>query len=549
MTKRKTNILFINPSSMPANEQEAFLNKTSILRVPSFSMPLGILEIVAYLQEHLDNINIKIVDMGKDLYKTYLEREQTPAMSLESFIELGLDSVDFQPDIVGISILFSSSHSSSKIIINKVKERWNDVVIICGGNHATNMVDNLLANPNIDYVLRGEGELSFTEFVRCFQRDENINVFGIIDKKKLKKSKNELSPLIMDLNDIPIPAYDFIDIETYRKTVGASLMFTRGCIFKCTFCASHTVHGRKVRYKSNDRILDELNLFVGKYNFDKIIIEDDLFAINKNKFLDLSKKIVSRNLSVKFYLPQGLSVATLDEDIIDAMIDMKICEAAVAIESGSPYTQKHLIKKNVDLTKARSILKYFRKKDFLISANFILGFPRETRELMRETIDYIKTIDVDWVYIFHALPLPGSEMFQEYVSKGIINPNTFDWDGIRLGRRSFDTPEISAKELESLVYDTNIDCNFFNNSNLRHKRYKRAIKVFNEIILDQYPFHIVGHYCRGLAFLGLGKKENAKNDFLECIRWIQKNEESKRLFERYGENMEYLHPYLEELEI
>ena len=539
---REINLLFINPSSMPAREQEDFLNRTSILRLPDFSMPIGLLDLAAYLRKHVDSINIKILDIGKDLYKIYLNRDTIPALSLDLFIESELNSLDFKPNIVGVSILFSSSHNSSERIINQVKKRWNDSTIICGGNHATNNVDNLLANPNIDYVLRGEGEISFTESVRKFQKGEKINVLGIIGREKI--NKNELSQVIENLDEIPIPAYDLLDIEAYKKNVGGSIMFTRGCPFKCTFCSSHTVHGREVRYKSNKRILSELQGLVKKYNFDKIIIEDDLFAINKQKFLELVDKIIEMNLKIKYFLPQGLSVAILNKEIIDAMIKMGIDEASLAIESGSSYTQKNIIKKNVDLLKARFIIEYLREKGFRIYVNFILGFPGEKKELMQETIDFIKTIDVDWVFIFNAIPLRGSEMFQEFVEREIINPHNYDFDGVRLGRRTFDTPEISAEELENLVYDTNIDCNYFNNSNLKHKRYERAIETFDKII-KLYPFHIVGLYCRALAFLGMGRNDEAEKDFKECVLWISKNEESKRLFERYGNKMGCLKAYIE----
>lgn len=544
MTKT-VNLLFINPCGLPSDEQRAFLDKSSILRVPDYSMPIGIIDLSAYLREHIDNLNIKILDVGKDLNQIYLHRDETPPMTLEEFIKKELDSIDFKPDIIGVSILFSASHNSSFMFIEEAKKRWKDATVICGGNHATNLVPILLKNNNIDYVLRGEGEIPFTEFIKQYQAGKKINVFGIIDRKKLKTSPDEFSPLIMDLDELPFPAYDLLDLDVYRETVGASIMFSRGCCFKCAFCASHTIHGRKVRFKSNKRIYEEFLLLLQKYKFDKIIIEDDLFAANKKNFLEIAKKIIDLDLNVKYYLPQGLSVATLDEEIIDMMIKMKIDEASLAIESGSTYTQKHIIKKNVDLDKARKLLDYFRSKDFFTYVNFILGFSRETKELMQETVDYIKTIDVDWVYFFHAIPLPGSDMYKDFISRGIIDPEKIDWDGVRLGRREFDTPEISAEDLKNLLYDTNIDCNFFNHSNLRYKRYERAIDVFHRIILVRYPFHIVARYCTALAYIGLGEKEKAENEFKQCVEWINKDAESKRLWDRYGHNMELLKPYME----
>lgn len=288
----------------------------------------------------------------------------------------------------------------------------------------------------------------------------------------------------------------------------------------------------------------EFRQLINRYDFNKIVIEDDLFAAKKDVFLNVADRLSKTYNSIKFFLPQGLSVSVLDEEIIDAMIKMGIDEAAIAIESGSEYVQKYIIKKNVSLTKARRILEYLRKKDFFIYVNFILGFPGETRELMQETIDFIGSIDVDWVYLFHALPLPGSEIYNKLTAAGIINPDIFDWDGIRLGRRVFDTPEISAEELEKLTYDININYNFFNNSNLRRGHYKRAIEVFTNLIINTYQFHIVAYYCRALAYLGLQEKEKAIADFKNCINWISNNEESKRLYERYGGKMTYLQEYI-----
>lgn len=543
------NVLFINPSSMPDDEQEMFLNKSSILRNPSFSMPIGLIDLAAYLRNKITGIHIELLDIGKDLYKLYMSYKDMPPKTLEMFIQSELDSINFIPHIVGISVMFSSVHNSSVRIAEMVRKKWKDAIIVCGGNHATNCYDILLQSRSIDYVVRGEGEISFAEFMKKINNHEsNIDVYGIFDKDKLKRNVNEISPVLENLDDIPIPAFDLLDVEIYKKSPGgASLMFSRGCIFKCSFCASHTVHGRRLRYKSNDKIIKELKELIYKYNFTSIMVEDDLFAADKDKFLTLADKILALNANINFSLPQGLSVAILDEEIIDAMSRIGINEVAVAIESGSPYTQKHIINKNVSLAKATKILKYLREKDFLIYANFILGFPRETRGLMQETIDFIKTIDVDWIYVLNAMPLPGSEMFQEFISMGVIDSNNFDWDTMRFGHiRMFDAPEITAKELVDLVYDTNIDCNFFNNSNLRHSRYKRAIEVLTRLIINPYPFHIIGRYCRALSYLGINDKERALADFKECIKWIDKNEESRRLFERYGNKMSYFKKYLKD---
>jgi len=544
MSKREIKVLFINPSPMTEKELASFLDRSSILRSPNFEMPIGLLSIAGFMQKNLDNVFIKLLDMAKDSFCVYLEREKLLPMTIDSFISSELGSIDFKPNIVGISIMFSTCYSTSLQIIKRIKERWSDVILVCGGNLATNYCRELLLTGNVDYVVRGEGELSFTEFVRKLQNGENnVSVEGVIGRDRLDKKIGELSPMIQNLDELPLAAYELLDLEIYKKAKGVSLMFFRGCPFNCTFCASHTVHGRKLRFRSNAHILNDLKYVIENLGFKKVILQDDLLASQKDEFLALATKISEKYASIEFYFSNGFSVAVLDEEIIDAIIKMRADSIILAIESGSPYTQRNIINKNVSLSKARRLIEYLWKKDIAIYTNFILGFPGETRELMQETIDFINQICVDWVLIFTALPLPGTKIYQEFISRGEIKPLQFDWNETRHGTRGFDTSEITGKALKELVYDTNIKVNFFNNSNLRHGRYKKAIKVFTTIIIDPYPFHIIGRYCRGLAYLGINEKKKAFSDFEECVKWIGTNEESMRLFTRYGDKMPLLQQF------
>lgn len=537
---------------MPADEQVSFLNKDSILRVPNFCMPLGLLDISAYVREKVDGINIQILDIGRDLYEIYLKPDNYSKIALEKFIDFELDSVKSRPKIIGISCLFSTSQKTSILIAEAVKKKWRDSIVVFGGNHATNTYKYMLKNSNIDYVVRGEGEVTFLEFVKKIQaKNDGADIFGIFDKEKSNdNTKIELSPMVDNLDEIPLPAYDLLDINFYKETVGASMMFSRGCPFQCTFCASHTVHGRKVRFKTVDRIMEEFRKLINEYNFNKIIIEDDLFAAKKKDFLCIVDKLSNLRDKIEFFLPAGFSVHILDEEIIDALGKLGIYEIRLAVESGSQYVQKNIIKKNVPLLKAKSLAEHLRRreesmgKETFVSASFILGFPDETKELMQETIDFIDCLDVDWVDIFHALPLPGSEIYDQLVSRGVIDQDKFNWDGMRYGKRVFDTPEITAEELEKIIYDANIKCNFFNNKNLKYGRFQKAIDVFTKVILIQYPFHIVGRYCRALGYIKLGDIEIAEIEFKECVRWINTNKESMRLFERYGSDMPFLKGYL-----
>ncbi|MEK6857637.1 MAG: radical SAM protein, partial [Nanoarchaeota archaeon] len=454
---------------------------SSTFSLPDFAMPIGLLELAAYVRKHMDNVKLTLLDVAKDLNEIYTNYDSTPPMTLDTFVERELNKIDFKPNVIGISILYSTSHKGSLKILEAASEKWPGVPIICGGNHATTYYKFLLKQSCIDYVLRGEGEISFVEFLNVLRKRDagnykDINVYGIYDCIKAESGVIEISKMIYALDEIPIAAYDLLDLDYYRSTSNSvgkgavSLMFDRGCIYKCTFCATRIVHGESIRSKSNERIMDELRYVKNVLKFKRIIIQDDLFAAKRKKFLELHKMILDERIceGITFCLPNALCVAIMNEEVIDALISMGAEFIKLSIESGSSYTQKHIIHKNVPLDKAKRLLEYLRKKDISIEVNFILGFPNETRELMQETIDYIDSLDVDWVIVYTAVPLPGTRIFQEFVNMGVISIENYDWDICRFPLRSFDTNTITAKDLEDLVYDTNIFQNFLKNKNIKY---------------------------------------------------------------------------------
>lgn len=554
-------VLFINPSPMPSVEQERLLTKQPIGTVPDFATPIGMIEMAAYIRNQMDGVEFRLLDIAKDLHVHYLTLEQNEAVSLDGFYEKKLRELDFAPEIIGISILYSSSYKGALRLVKLAHEIWPDAIIIAGGNFATSSCNIIFRETTcIDFIFRGEAELSLAEFLQRYSsdkqnRDSLAEIQGVYSREKFNnQSKNNLedSEIIQYLDLIGLPAYDLLDMDAYKRTSnklgrGAiSIMNERGCPFNCSFCATGTVHGKMIRNKSNDRIMKDILYLRNDEGFKRIIIQDDLFASKRQKFVELVALICENGLDQGhlFSLPNGLSVAVLTEEIVDKICAIGVDFFRVAIESGSQYTQRNIINKNVNLDKARKIINYIRTKDLPVETNFILGFPGETKELMQETVEYIDTIDVDWVHLFAALPLPGTKLFYQFADLGVIDPATFDWDMSRYPLRNFDTAEISAKELAELVYDVNIHTNFFKNKNIRHGRYQRAIDTFNEMVLTKYPFHIPARYSRSVAYAGLGNQEHAVEDLEKCVELIRTNQEALKLWNRYGKEMPLLSVYI-----
>jgi tetratricopeptide (TPR) repeat protein len=180
-----------------------------------------------------------------------------------------------------------------------------------------------------------------------------------------------------------------------------------------------------------------------------------------------------------------------------------------------------------------------------VETNILFGFPGETKEYMQETIDYLETVDVDWVQTFTALPLPGTEMFRQFANRGVIDPDNINWDYCGYADREFETEEISKKELTDLTYDVNIYTNFFGNRNILNGRYERAADYITSMVINNYPFHIVALYTRSTAYRNMGEFEKSQEDLETAADYIKSYPESRRLFKRYGSWMNDLHKHLD----
>jgi radical SAM superfamily enzyme YgiQ (UPF0313 family) len=411
------------------------------------------------------------------------------------------------------------------------KAIWPRTPVIVGGMHATNAVDQLLESPAIDYVCRGEGEAVIADLVLAPSED----IPGIVGRANAN-AKGSV-PLIYNLDTIPHPAWHLIPMREYvfaansraknldkiEQDGAATIVTTRGCPFHCTFCASWTVHGREMRYRSKENVIDELRILRDRYDVDTVIPEDDLFSVKKPRFVALCDAIATEfHGDLHFQFPNGLSVATLDADVIAAMKRMGMTVANIAIESGSDVVQRKIIKKNVDLDRARDVVSECRRQGLTVRTYFILGFPGETREQMQETVDFAASLDADWATMNPAAPLAGTEMYAQLIARGDIDAS-FNWDESFFQERKYDTSEIGAQELKDFAYGANLRINFFENYNLRSGNYAKAIELFRDI-LRVYPGHLAAQICLADALRRLGRSAEADEAYAMAESLVERGE-------------------------
>lgn len=527
--KAKPKVLFINLLTLPLDDIMAIYGVKSV-RTQSVAMPLGILYLSSVIKaaDCVDRVGIVDYVLGMQDSGKY--------RNIDAFIEgVAREHARFEPDVLAFSLNFSASYAFFLRVSKVLRQLWPFAVTIAGGVHATNSTKYLLEEVQFDYVVRGEGERSMAEFMKALAENHPVNVKGIYSRNMVvANGEYELSDCVENLDELPFPDWDLIDMNRYAVSLGrqrdigkalrhASLMTTRGCFFRCTFCSAHTVHGRKIRLRSAENVLKEVRSLYVRYGVTLFMPEDDLFTANKARVLEVLAAIKNSDIpGLEIQFPDALSVNTLDESLVNALMDAGMRILVLAIESGSSFVQKNIIKKNCDLKKARRLAEYAKSKGLLVRCYFIGGFPSETKEQLTETIEYAKSLQVDWCVFNIATPLVGSEMYKQFVEMGCIKDCPKTWESTVFDKRQFDTPEITAEELNSLIYRANLECNFLHNPNIVRKEYDKAIPIFQDIV-KKHSFHVVAWYCIRLCHYDL-KDHSEVARIEDVIRELVKND-------------------------
>ena len=526
---------------------------------PFLSMPLGLMYLSSSVKKtksasnvfHIDylvaasKLHNEVEASNKDLIKKYKNKPNL------FFIDTALAAANnLIPDVIGVSMNFTTQGPIAKLIIEELKKLWPNSKVVIGGNYATNNVPILLSHPDVDYICRGEAELSFPLFLNAISEKKNLNIKGFYSKKDVA-DKNAISAncdYSQNIDELPFPDWDLLDCDAYQlgkakrkrefltesDSKNFSIFTSRGCPYHCTFCASYTVHGRKMRFRSTENVVEEMKKIYQNFGATVFVPEDDLFTVNKSRTMHLLKGIKEAGIpNLEMQFPSALSVNTLDEEVIDSMCEAGMNIFYLAIESGSPYTQVNIIKKRVNLDRAKRLVKYANKRKLYTRCNFIIGFPNEKREHVQETIDYIKTLSADWYAIFVATPLVGTEMFEQFANQGVLDHSSRDWETNFQGRH-FDTEHFKAEEILEIAYRTNLEVNFVENRQMRLGDWKLALEVFNDV-LNLHPYHVIAHYMSMMCLENLGKHKEANDRLNKIKHLVQTVDTSSEMLKKYGD--------------
>ncbi len=355
-------------------------------------------------------------------------------------------------EVIGVGQMFSSGWLSVRILLKKIKEAFPSVPLLLGGEHASGLPAMCFSQSPIDLLVQGEGEETLVELVGKLASGDPVEaVPGVGYRKDGRMMLNPRRNRIRNVNDIPWPAWDLVDLEGYIRVNcphGIArgrfipMLATRGCPFQCTFCTSPQMWTQLWIARDVKGVVDEIEHYVREYRIQDIQFEDLTAIVRRDWIVEFCREILRRGLEITFQLPSGTRSEAVDKEVAALMKQAGCPEFSFAPESGDEETLK-IIKKQVNLKKMFASARDAIRAGIGVSCFFIIGFPHERWKhilntygaLVRCAVMGIKTVSVN---VFS--PEPSTRLFNELLEqKKIQLDDPFLWS-------LFDFPAFGRKK-------------------------------------------------------------------------------------------------------
>jgi len=350
----------------------------------------------------------------------------------------------FGPDLVGISSL-SQTYNSSLKVAHAIREILPDVPISTGGPHATFFDRQTAQHPDVDIVVRGEGEATIVDLANQLEAGHGLDaVLGITYKEGARVISNGDRPFIQDLDSLPFPAYDLIPLSLYGALRGRKiflLLSSRGCPYGCGFCIMYKMDGNRVRARSPKNVADEIELLIS-LGADSFSFCDETFTFNAKGVEGICDEILARRLEIPWDCQTRSDL--LKPSLLEKMRKSGCELICLGVESGSQRILDRM-KKRTTVAMNLEGVRAIKKAGIAVSTSLIIGYPGEDAESLEETIRFVKTTSPDIAYLNIATPFPGTEFYDEVSSSGLIQE--FEWQKYDITMPVFETTTMKKETL------------------------------------------------------------------------------------------------------
>ena len=424
--------------------------------------PLNLCYLASYLRENLD-CEISIMDC---------EIEEMSFKDIERKIRR------YSPNIVGITCPTPVFGYIIKIA-GIIKRLNKDCHVILGGPHPTALPEDCIRYENIDFLVLKEGEETFKEVVEFIVAGKTNfeKIDGLVFRRGKEIIFNKPREYIKDLDSLPFPARDLLDIGKYHsaptkkltKYRATSILSGRGCPYNCIHCISRCLWGGKIRVRSPKNIVDEIEDCIKRFGIREFNFYDDTFTIIEDHVIAICDEIIRRKLDISWICFGRVNAIT--RRMIKKMKEAGCKKVSFGLESGSQVILDKM-RKNSTLEMGRNAVKIVNQEGLNVHASFMIGNIGETRKTVDQTIRFARSLDLDNATFFITTPYPGTDLYNIALEKGFISPRTHyeDFAPITDSEPIVVQNNLSAKELVKLRK------NAFNQFYLRPKYIIRKLR-------------------------------------------------------------------------
>lgn len=478
MKRKKLDILLIKPGS-----QRELYGELSENSLTAIEPPLWIGLIATFLRKR--GCSVKVIDAEAE--------RLSPSQVVDRIDEI-------RPSLVGIIVSGTNPSASTmnmvgtSAILTKIAERHVPVKTLVGGLHPSALPKRTMEEEKTDFVCEGEGFYTVAGLLKVLKEDsgqKEFNIKGLWYRKDGGIIANKRAPLVEDLDgELPYVSWDLLPMDKYRahnwhcfqepgqKRQPYAVIYTSlGCPFKCYFCCINAIFGGPgIRYRSPEKVIEEIDMLVTTYGVKNIKIIDEMFVLNEKHVLGICDLIIQRGYKLNIWAYGRIN--TVNEKLLRRLKEAGFNWIGYGIESGSNRVLKS-VTKGITVEKTKQVIKLTKDIGINVCGNFIFGLPEDDLQSMQDTLHLAVELNCEFLNVYCATAYPGSPLYEEAVKNGWKLPEAWeDYSPYSYGHLPLRTKYLTGVEV--LNFRDNAYVTYY-----KSERYKIMIKEkFGEEVLE-----------------------------------------------------------------